>query len=94
MLWNVDAGERKPLWPWITAAIAAAMVGLLAILLSSVQVGRCVDYTAESGLQSFCESGPVLHSPVGIVITVGCATVAVVAVIRIVLLSLRRAGVR
>ena len=90
-----DAGgmsgeERAARWPWVLVLIAAPVVVLLTF---GTQVGRCVDYTAKSGMESFCEvTGPQVGWPGAIVIGAVCVALFALAVIRLVLLSRRRVG--
>lgn len=77
------------MWPWVVALIAAPVVVLLTF---GSQVGRCVGYTAESGMESFCEVGPQVGWPGAIAIAVLCAALFVLAVFRLALRSRRRAG--
>jgi hypothetical protein len=89
MLWSMSTRERMALWPWIVVVIVAPVVMLVTY---GSQVGRCADYTAESGLESFCESGPQVGWPGAILIGVVCVALFVFAVIRLALRSRRRAG--
>lgn len=71
--------NRQPLsglgpWSW---AIAIVVVVLLALLVVSIQVGECFDYTEGSGLESYCTSGPA----------VGVTGVWVVAVVSVVVIG-------
>lgn len=40
--------------------IAILLIALANVVLLGVKVGRCVDYAAGSGLDSYCESGPAI----------------------------------
>ncbi|GAA2863078.1 hypothetical protein MIAR_24240 [Microbacterium arabinogalactanolyticum] len=86
----MDAGERTALWLWIVLVIVAPVI---AILTFGVQVGRCEDPHPGSDAGS-CALGPAVGMPGAILIAAVCVALFTLAVIRIVLLSLRRAGVR
>lgn len=64
-------------WPWVVVLVGAPIVVLVTF---GMQAGRCVDYTTLSGLESFCESGPVIGWPGAVVVAVLCAALCVLAV--------------
>ena len=44
-------------WRWIAAI---ALVVLINVLSFGMQSGQCIDYSAESGAESVCTSGPAI----------------------------------
>lgn len=76
------------MWPWIALVIVTPAVVFLTF---AMQTGSCE--TPTPGTDSLgCSTGPVVGMPGAIAIGVVCVALFTLAVIRIVLLSLRRAG--
>ena len=55
--WEAPRPGRRRRWPW---ALAMVLVVTVDVLLFGFRTGECLDYTAESGADSTCASGPVL----------------------------------
>ena len=54
--------KRSPTaqWPWVLLVLLVIAVD---VVLLGTQTGRCIDYTQESGAESFCETGPITGVP-------------------------------
>jgi hypothetical protein len=67
-------------WPWIIAGLGILIV--VPLFAFGVQTGECIDYTAESGAESFCTLGPTVGNAGAWVLTVAAALFCLYAVRR------------
>ncbi|MFE6997633.1 hypothetical protein ACFVAE_16860 [Microbacterium sp. NPDC057659] len=84
------SGRRQPdrLWVWVLVLILAPVVVFLTF---ADQVGRCED--PAPGVDAIgCAVEPAVGMPAAIAIAIACLVLLALAVIRVILLSLRRAG--
>jgi hypothetical protein len=86
MLWGMDAGGRKPLWPWILLVIVAPVIAFLSV---GMQTGYCIDAAPGSGAESYCVTGPVI-GPGVIILFVLCGLLTTFAIYRIVRIAVAR----
>lgn len=85
----MGAAKRTALWPWVLVLLLAPIV---VVLTFADQVGYCETPPAGSDVMG-CTVGPAVGMPGAIFIAVVCVALFTLAVVKVILRSLRRAGV-
>lgn len=85
----METEERPALWPWVLVLVGAPMIVFLTF---AVQSGQCASPAAFSDSLG-CATGPTVGWPGAVLLAVACTVLFTLAVIRLILIRLRRPGV-